>query len=88
MSSSAETSQMALIHWCHFHLHISHKAAKSMTKLISQLCGELQPAVCLSRGCGGQPFKGDLSTPTWTAQKQATAKAAQETFGINACLNC
>ena len=26
------------IHWCYFHLHISHKAAKSMMKLISQLC--------------------------------------------------
>ena len=43
---------------CHFHLHmsastrISHKAAKSMDKLISQLCVSLQPAVCLSRGCG------------------------------------
>ena len=40
------------IHWCHFHLHISHKAVKSMAKLISQSCGELQPAVCLSRGYG------------------------------------
>ena len=37
------------IHWCHFYLHISHKAAKSMAKLISQVCDELQPADCLSR---------------------------------------
>ena len=27
------------IHWCHFQPYISHKAAKSMTKLISQSCG-------------------------------------------------
>ena len=38
------------IHWCHFHHHISHKAVKSMARLISQSCGELQPAVCLPRG--------------------------------------
>ena len=40
-------SQMG-IHWCHFQLYISHKATKSIAKLISQLCGELQLAVCLS----------------------------------------
>ena len=39
-------------HWCHFHLHISHKAAKSIAKLVIHLCGELQPAICLSRGDG------------------------------------
>ena len=38
------------IHWCHFHLHIPHKAAESMDNLISPLCGELQPAICLPRG--------------------------------------
>ena len=38
------------IHWCHFHLHISNKVAKSVAKLINQLCGKLQPAMCLSRG--------------------------------------
>ena len=32
--------------WYHFHLHISHK---SMIKLMSQLCGELQLILCLSR---------------------------------------
>ena len=31
-----------------------------MAKLISQWCGELQPAVCLSRDM--EPFEGDLST--------------------------
>ena len=28
------------------------KITKSMAKLISQSCGELQPAICLSRGDG------------------------------------
>ena len=40
------------VKWCllvPFYFHISQKAAKSMAKLISQLCGELQPAVWLSR---------------------------------------
>ena len=32
----------------------------SSAKLISQLCGELQPAVCLSRDV--EPFEGDPST--------------------------
>ena len=31
---------------------ILHKAAKSLAKLISQLCGELQSAICLSRKDG------------------------------------
>ena len=39
-------------HWCHFHLHMSHKAAKSIAKLISQSCGDSQPAVCLSEEDG------------------------------------
>ena len=43
-----------------FHLHKSHKAAKSMAKLISQLCGELQLAVCWSRG--EETIKGHPST--------------------------
>ena len=38
------------IHWCYFQLHIPLKAATAMAKLISQLCGVLQLAVCLSRG--------------------------------------
>ena len=33
-----------------FHLHITHKAAKSTAKPISQLYGELKPAVCLPSG--------------------------------------
>ena len=40
------------IHWYHFHFHISSNAAKPMAKLISQSCGELQLAVCLSKGVG------------------------------------
>ena len=33
---------------CHFHLHLSHEAAKSIAKLISQSCGKSQLAICLS----------------------------------------
>ena len=46
---NSESSQNS-IHWYHFHLHKSHKAAKSMAKLISRSCGESQLVVCLSRG--------------------------------------
>ena len=36
------------INWCHFQLHISHKAAKSISKLTRQSCDDLQPAdACL-----------------------------------------
>ena len=45
-----QNSQMATI--VDFHLHISHKEAESMAKLISYLCGVLQLPVCLSRGYG------------------------------------
>ena len=37
---------------CHPHLQISHEAAKSIAKLISQLFGKLQPADGLSRADG------------------------------------
>ena len=43
----------------HFCLHISHKAAKSMAKLSSQSCGELQHTTCQG---DMQPFESDLST--------------------------
>ena len=33
------------VRWCYFQLHISHKTAKSMAKLITQLCSALQLAV-------------------------------------------
>ena len=46
-----------LITLCHFYLHMSHKAAKSMAKLISQSCGDSQSAM-LAKG----PFKGYPST--------------------------
>ena len=80
-------SSLKTAKWCHFHLHILHKAAKSMAKLISQLCGKSQLAVCLSRG-----YAAILRRPKhlWMSerpQKQATAKAAWETFNINTCLN-
>ena len=53
-------NQQSGIHWCHFHLHMSHNAVKSMAKLISQSCGELQPAVCLPRGHAA--IEGDPDT--------------------------
>ena len=43
---------LSSIHWCHFHLRISHKVAKSKVKFISLSYGELQLTVCLSRGEG------------------------------------
>ena len=43
--------------WCHFYLHMSHKAAKkSIAKLINQLCGESQLAVACQGKMG--TFKG------------------------------
>ena len=57
---------------------MSHKTNKSLAKLISQSCGELYLAICLSRGYGAiwrQPEH------LWTSdkpQKQATAKAARQ----------
>ena len=34
------------IHWCHFHLHTSHKAVKSMAKLIGQSVNYSQLSAC------------------------------------------
>ena len=76
------------ISWCHFHLYISHKAAKSMAKLISQSCGELQQAVCLPRGYGVIWRRSEHSWTSDKPQKQATAKAAKATFSLNTGLNC
>ena len=76
-----ENSQMASIG--HFRLHISHKAAKSMAKFNSQLCGELQLVACEM-----DPFKDYLSTGGHlTSHRNKTAKAAWETFSANTCLN-
>ena len=66
------------IHWCHCDFNISQKAAKSMAKLISQLCGELQLAVCLSRGDGAIERRPKHLWTSDKPQKQATAKAAWE----------
>ena len=61
-----------------------------MANLISQLCGELQLAVYLSRG--EEPSEDYPSTHVHLTsdkpQKHATAKAAWETFSTNAYLNC
>ena len=56
-----------------------------MAKHTSQSCDELQPAVCLSRG-----YVAIWKPPehSWTSdrpEKQATAKAARVTFGIDTC---
>ena len=68
------------IHWCHFRHYISHKAAKSVAKLISQLCGELQPAVYLSRGYVAIWRWPEHSLMFDRPQNQATAEAAWATF--------
>ena len=59
-----------------------------MAKLISQMCGELQPAVCLSRGYVAIWRRLKHSWTSDRHQKQATAKAAWATFSINTCLYC
>ena len=80
-----------MIIWCHFHLHISRKAAKSMVVLISQSCGELQPVVCLSRlAINFEDHSGTRGCLT-SLMKQATANTAWETLSINIIatwLNC
>ena len=50
------------INWCHSKLHISHKAAKFMANLTSQLCSDLQLAVYLFSE-DTEPFK-DLNVFT------------------------
>ena len=70
-----KTSQIASI-GAHFHLSISHKAAKSMAILITQSYGELQLAVCFLKE---YPAIWRWYEHSWTSdkpQKQATAKAA------------
>ena len=51
-----------------------------MAKLISQLCGELQPAVCLSRKDGAIWRSPKQSWMSDKPQKQTTAKTAWATF--------
>ena len=59
-----------------------------MAKLISQLCGELQPAVCLPRGLTRSHLKvtwadtrGRLTSDK--PQKKATGKVSRATFSVN-----
>ena len=48
------------IHWCHFHPHISHKAAKSMAKLIkSHMVNYSQLSACQGEM---EPSEDNLST--------------------------
>ena len=44
-----QRKQANSVSWYHFYLHISHEVTKSMTKLINQLCDEIQLAECLLR---------------------------------------
>ena len=76
------------VHWCHVYLYISHKAAKSISKLISQWSGELQLAVC----CQGkmEPFEDHPSTCgcLTSLRNKPQKKLARETFSTNTWLNC
>ena len=61
-------------------------AAKSIPKLTNQLCGDLQPASCLSmQGRWRSPYHSWMSDRT---QKQATAKTAWATISTDTCLKC
>ena len=66
----------------------SQKAAKFMTKVISQLCGKLQLAVWLSMGDRAIKKPPDHLQMSDKPQKQPTAKAVWATFIINSCMNC
>ena len=81
---NTKNSQMASIAWCHFQLHVSHKAAKSMGKLISQSCGTIQLAVCLPGEM--EPYKDHPSThecPT-SLRNKSQQKQPMTTFSTNA----
>ena len=49
-----------------------------MAKHISQLCGELQPALCLSRGDGAIEKPPEHSKMSNKSQKQATTKVVHK----------
>ena len=55
-----EQSQMVSIEALLSSTYVSQNVAKSMANVTSQSCGDLQPAVCLSRRYG--PFKDHPST--------------------------
>ena len=68
------------IYWCHFHLLISHKVVSSMAKLISQSCGELQPAVCLPRGYAAIWRQPVHSWHVWQASETSHSKSNPGNF--------
>ena len=51
-SSDFKTEQSQMVSIEALELHISQNVAKSMADVTSQSCGNLQPAVCLSRQDG------------------------------------
>ena len=64
------------ISWSYFHLYITHKTATSMPNLTNQLCGDLQPAGCLSSGDGAIQRSPQHLCMSDRTQKQAIEKAA------------
>ena len=68
---NSENDQMASTDIIFMYIHISHKAAKSIAKLIDQSCGELRLAVCLSSHLKTTEHSWMSDKP----QKQASAKA-------------
>ena len=59
---TSSLNQSNSINWCNFHLHILHKAAKSMAKLISQLCGEILYSRLSAFQGDMEPVEGNLNT--------------------------
>ena len=64
------------IHWGHLQLYILHKAAKSIAKLISQLYGELQLAVCLSQGMWSKSKVAWAIMDVWQASETSHSKSS------------
>ena len=68
-------------HWCYYHLHMSHKAAKSTAKFINQSCGDSQSAaVCLPRVDGAIERPPEHSWMPDRLEKKVWVKADCSTF--------
>ena len=62
-------------YWCYFYLHISHRAARSMAKLISQSCGKLKAAVLLFNGRGSHLKTTQVLMDIWKASETSHSKS-------------
>ena len=71
-----KTDKINDISCCYFQCHITHKTAKSLANLTSQSCGDLKPAVCLSREDAAIQRAPEHLWMSNKPQKQARAKAA------------